>query len=364
MLRAKSTRKRVASAVARECAEMSRASVESSKSKKRTRRETTAIQVEANPSGPSRADVTVDASLRSVGEVFVTDQGSPHESAFVPSNSVDPVYTNSVAPKPVDSIENSLGFGISHQVKEKIIKGEYIEMSSLLEKNQYENGEQTVSVVNGELVIQKIRKQKINNVEVWTDAFINFIGVFCSVHKDRCNELLKYMYTIRLGAKRLAGHGWVHYDEQFRLRKALNPSSSWAVVDTELWLLYMNNSGKTYGSGGAFNIGNSTAVNRGGPGGSKCYAFNYGGYCHRQFCIYNHTCLRCEGSHSLVNCPHQSMGRATELQRPQFQNIRQSNSQFNINRFSRQFTPGLVNNNRYGVSSRPRFTSPVMGQRK
>jgi hypothetical protein len=50
-------------------------------------------------------------------------------------------------------------------------------MSSLLEKNQYENGEQTVSVVNGELVIQKIRKQKINNVEVWTDAFINIIGV-------------------------------------------------------------------------------------------------------------------------------------------------------------------------------------------
>jgi hypothetical protein len=47
------------------------------------------------------------------------------------------------------------------------------------------------------------------------------------------------------------------------LIKALNPSSSWAVVDTELWLLYMNNSGKIYGSGGAFNIGNSTAVNRG-----------------------------------------------------------------------------------------------------
>ena len=131
MLRSKSTRKRVASAVARECAEMSRASVESSKNKKRTRRETTAIQVEANPSGTSQADVTVDASLRSVGEVFVTeDQGSPHESAFVPSNSVDPVYTNSV-----DSIKNSLGFGISNQVKEKIIKDEYIEMSSLLEKN-------------------------------------------------------------------------------------------------------------------------------------------------------------------------------------------------------------------------------------
>jgi hypothetical protein len=75
---------------------------------------------------------TVEASLRSVGEVFVTeDQGSPHDSAFVPSNSVDPVYTNLGAPKQVDSIENSLGFGISHEVKENIIKDEYVEMSSL-----------------------------------------------------------------------------------------------------------------------------------------------------------------------------------------------------------------------------------------
>jgi hypothetical protein len=74
-----------------------------------------------NPNLYGYRHVTVDASLRSVGEVFVTDQGSPHESAFVPSNSVDPVYTNSGAPKPVDSIENSLGFGISHQVKGTLI---------------------------------------------------------------------------------------------------------------------------------------------------------------------------------------------------------------------------------------------------
>ncbi|CAG2209864.1 unnamed protein product [Mytilus edulis] len=31
--------------------------------------------------------------------------------------------------------------------------------------------------------------------------------------------------------------GWVHYDEQFRLRKVFSPFSSWGVVDMELWLL-------------------------------------------------------------------------------------------------------------------------------
>jgi hypothetical protein len=113
------------------------------------------------PSGSSQADVTVETS---VGEVFVTeDQGSPHESTFVPSNSIDAVHTIPGASKPLDSIENSVGFGITHQVKEKIIKGEYVEMNSLLEKNQNENGEQTVSVVNGELVIKIVKPRvKLN----------------------------------------------------------------------------------------------------------------------------------------------------------------------------------------------------------
>jgi hypothetical protein len=34
--------------------------------------------------------------------------------------------------------------------------------------------------------------------------------------------------------------GRVSYDEQFRLRKARVPQSSWADVDVELWLLYVS----------------------------------------------------------------------------------------------------------------------------
>ncbi|CAG2255924.1 SLC35A1_2_3 [Mytilus edulis] len=52
-------------------------------------------------------------------------------------------------------------------------------------------------------------------------------------------ELLKYMQTVRLGAKRYAGLGWKLYDEQFRLRRSQEPAGSWSVIDTELWLLYI-----------------------------------------------------------------------------------------------------------------------------
>ena len=39
-------------------------------------------------------------------------------------------------------------------------------------------------------------------------------------------EFFKYMHTIRMAASRGYSLGWVNYDEQYRLRKATSPSSS------------------------------------------------------------------------------------------------------------------------------------------
>ena len=47
---------------------------------------------------------------------------------------VSSTLNNHDDPKPINSIENAVGYGISNQVKDKIIRGEYVEMSSLLEK--------------------------------------------------------------------------------------------------------------------------------------------------------------------------------------------------------------------------------------
>lgn len=72
------------------------------------------------------------------------------------------------------------------------------------------------------------------------------------------------------------------YDEQFRLRMARDPSSSWAVVDPELWLIYMQNSPSAYGH--VF----STNQNRT----DKCYKFNYSGNCMNDACAFSHSCFR------------------------------------------------------------------------
>jgi hypothetical protein len=104
--------------------------------------------------------------------------------------------------------------------------------------------------------------------------------------------MLKYIHTIRLGVKH--SQAWKNYDEQFRLRKLQDPTSSWALIDQELWLLYLYS-----------NPSNPNVSSLG--SGYKCYPFNYQGNCTTQFCSYSHNCLRCNGEHPLLNCPRQNI---------------------------------------------------------
>lgn len=68
-------------------------------------------------------------------------------------------------------------------------------------------------------------------------CFVNITSIYCSAHPSSYPDRLKYIHTIRLGAKR--SQGWKQYDEQFRLRKSQDPASSWAMIDKELWLIYL-----------------------------------------------------------------------------------------------------------------------------
>ena len=132
---------------------------------------------------------------------------------------------------------------------------------------------------------------KITDINHWTDAFLIFASIFSSAHPESTSGLFKYMHTVRLGAKRSSGLGFKFYDEQYRLRKVSNPSSSWGIVDQELWLLYMfygNQSGSPSFSTGSRNL--------------KCYTFNFSGSCSKPQCFYVHKCLACSGAHLSVRC--------------------------------------------------------------
>ena len=167
------------------------------------------------------------------------------------------------------------------------------------------------------------------------------------------------MAIVRLGAKRVLGITWKLYDEQYRLRKEHDPTSSWAVVDTELWLLYMSNSSLAPSLGTENSLVQKLDTSR---DKFKCYPFNFDGLCPRAPCYYSHICIQCGGSHPLIYCQYQQ-GRVGNQQplpcqvRPQlgFRGSRPNIANMNNFTFRQQ-----QQQQRY---QRPRFTSSTVGPR-
>ncbi|XP_063397182.1 uncharacterized protein LOC134681476, partial [Mytilus trossulus] len=150
--------------------------------------------------------------------------------------SVTPVYTSSVF--------DSVGAHIPGKIKEKIWAGEYIDLNILLKSakdlatDSQLNGD--LSVKGGLLTITPQKQSTITNLHVWTSAFIIFMDIVLEKWPNKGQEFLKYMFNVRLASSRGYGSGWAIYDEQYRLRKARCPQSSWAELDMELWVMYVS----------------------------------------------------------------------------------------------------------------------------
>lgn len=131
-------------------------------------------------------------------------------------------------------------------------------------------------------------------------------------------EFFKYMDTVRQAAARGFHHGWVKYDEQYRLRKEHAPSSSWGIVDMELWMLCVctpndsvyPNQTKTYTNtpSNYSNARNDSQSNgRVSTSGQQkqiyCRTYNKGLKCeYGKFCKFTHKCSKCNGLHPYTAC--------------------------------------------------------------
>ena len=177
-------------------------------------------------------------------------------------------------------------------LKQKIITGEYIDLGQLLQRRPGPDKSRCLTIEDGHLVVQsKPFSMKITDINHWSDAFLILANNFSSAHPESTSGLFKYTHSVCLGAKRYSGLCFKFYDEQYRLMKASNPSSSWGVVDQELWLLYM-----FYGYQSGSPSSSTSSRNL------KCYTVNFSGSCSKPQCFYMHKCLTCLGAYPSVRC--------------------------------------------------------------
>ena len=219
---------------------------------------------------------------------------------------------------PLLSICEPLGTSVSTGTKEKIAKGEFVELDSLIDRRGPNPPPPNLTFTmdqSGQLQVTDTRKKtQINTILAWTDAFLVFASVFLAAHPARSQELLKYMHVIRMAAARFPGRGWLEYDRQFRMRQQSHPTRAWSVIDGELWALYVAAPGQSYlGSGGFW--GNQPAAakrfrsfrsqsrpaRRSNTG--VCYAYNRASGCAKTQCTFPHKCSTCQATgHGAFAC--------------------------------------------------------------
>ncbi len=261
--------------------------------------------------------------------------------------SIDTRLLNSSLPSnplnPLVSICSELGEDLPQALKMKIINSEYVEFGTILDKSENMGTDQkefSLSVQEGGTIVWKDNKPKrhITTIHVWTSAFLVFAAVFLRAHPSRTQELLKYCQIVRTAAMRHVGFGWRNYDIKFRMRQHLNPHRSWAVIDGELWSIYVSGSPsfQSFQSSQSFRMGNGAdkgtrgavrnfrtqgaSVQAAGQPRSEsqaamwrriianrlCYDFNSSG-CSRPQCKFAHKCSKCnESGHGVQKCKQTS----------------------------------------------------------
>jgi hypothetical protein len=143
-----------------------------------------------------------------------------------------------LGPQPPDmmtSIFDPISSNIPLKLKEKIWNGEFVELNLMLKSNQTLLNELStvgnLAIKEGMLSVVHKKSSPIRNIHVWTSTFMVYASVMLEKWPNKGLEFLKYMQTVRTAASRGCPGGWVLYDEQYRLRKAHFPASSWGVVD-------------------------------------------------------------------------------------------------------------------------------------
>ena len=236
------------------------------------------------PSGGKEANV-VDAQANNV-----------LPAALLPTSDIGQAgpYTDYNAGNSIRLSDDELSAHVPHSFRDQIQTGRYINLACLLkgssELSELASGSILKLTADGQIESRpKQCTDKIANIERWTDAFIIFASIYLAKFPTKTGELLQYMFNIRESAVNKGGFAWRNYDEQFRLRQALNPSS-WAHINSDLWWRCTLTKETS-------DVPSHTIT------GNKftCNDFN-NGQCRWPNCRFNHICSGCGGNHAEISC--------------------------------------------------------------
>ncbi|CAH2330349.1 Hypothetical predicted protein, partial [Pelobates cultripes] len=139
------------------------------------------------------------------------------------------------------SFAGPLGVHLKQDVKEKLWKGEFCEIFSLLPLEDFiDLKEEDKKDEKKEEEEKRKRYRKIpKSFGNWLRAFCVLASVLGEKSPGLCSSLFCYLDGIWEAYRTYGGLAWWRYDEQFRQRLAANPGMRWDQMDLPLWMKLM-----------------------------------------------------------------------------------------------------------------------------
>ncbi|OCT70393.1 hypothetical protein XELAEV_18037311mg [Xenopus laevis] len=180
-----------------------------------------------------------------------------------------------------------LGFHLTPSIKEKICRGEYIYLLSLLpaSKEFLAKSDKRVEDKTDEDRRRPIPRS-FNN---WLQAFCIFSSVLGEKFPEKCTGLFQHVDILLEAYKNFAGMAWFNYDDVFRQKLAVHRGLRWGMKDVGLWVSLM------LPQRSAFSMQRQNQTSQLHKKGF-CWAYNEN-QCKFANCRFKHECSWCSGGH-------------------------------------------------------------------
>ena len=207
-----------------------------------------------------------------------------------------------------------LDLHVSLEVKSKIWSHKYIDLSSLVPRDDIEDYTYCFQEGSGgdTLSIKRVAKKvTLNTVEEWNAAFSIFMYIYCSKYSAAAPALVKYVEHIRKMASR--GQDWKYYDKHFRLGQQTE-YIPWDYVNWEAMNEAQYRTQSFRGFGYSYpRQANSVAADSNTVPSGYCRKYHSTEGCSKNPCRYKHVCFMCSEMHSARFCRRSTVSNDTPV---------------------------------------------------
>lgn len=221
--------------------------------------------------------------------------------------------------EPLPCVLSPLSFHLPKTVKDKIWRGKFIDISSLLPASK--DFLSKTDKQSGDRSEEDSRRSIPKPFQNWLQAFCIYAAVMGECFPGKCSGLFQHLDIIAEAFRHFGGSAWYTYDENFRQKLAVHPSLHWGSKDVGLWLNLMLPPRPQFTPRLASNP--QTTFRKG-----FCFAFNEGQCKFLTNCRYKHECSYCNGNHAANRCfrksaatsfqpfPRDAHGKGTDSSEP------------------------------------------------